>query len=225
MLNLMFADEGYLLLSLIYKDSTENIYSTGRQSRGTWQPRSIIVLIDEGSASASEVFAGTLQAYGIVETVGVATVGKAHMQHHITLPSNDILVISVAAIELHGIGMYEERGIVPIHEVEIETRIGRELELGALYPERAFFRNTSQTNRVRSMQERLQLLGFYRIMPNGIFDDYTLWSLNRFQIANGLRKTPFASAPALRELERISDEWEFSEDTQLEYAIAMSLSR
>ncbi|HAV78754.1 MAG TPA: hypothetical protein DCX53_15500 [Anaerolineae bacterium] len=72
-----FVDEGVVLIEQ-YGDGTRDTYNASGNGRATDLP--IVVLINEGSASASEIVAGTLQDYGRAELVGVQSYGKGSVQ-------------------------------------------------------------------------------------------------------------------------------------------------
>ncbi len=56
----------------------------------------LIVLIDGGSASASEIFAGALKEHGIAKLVGVKTFGKGSVQELIPITSDTSLKVTIA---------------------------------------------------------------------------------------------------------------------------------
>ena len=72
-----FVAEGVVLIEQ-YGDGTQDIYESLGNGRATDLP--IVVLINEGSASASEILAGTLQDYGRAKLVGVQSYGKGSVQ-------------------------------------------------------------------------------------------------------------------------------------------------
>jgi carboxyl-terminal processing protease len=72
-----FIDEGVVLIEQ-YGDGTRDTYSASGNGRATDLP--IVVLINEGSASASEIVAGALQDYGRAQLVGVQSFGKGSVQ-------------------------------------------------------------------------------------------------------------------------------------------------
>lgn len=72
-----FIDEGVVLIEQ-YGDGTRDTYSALGNGRATDLP--IVVLINEGSASASEIVAGALQDYGRAQLVGVQSFGKGSVQ-------------------------------------------------------------------------------------------------------------------------------------------------
>jgi len=56
----------------------------------------IVVLVNNGSASASEIVAGALQEYEIAELVGTQTFGKGSVQEYIKLDNKTALKVTVA---------------------------------------------------------------------------------------------------------------------------------
>jgi carboxyl-terminal processing protease len=80
-----FVDEGVVLIEQ-YGDGTRDTYSALGNGKATDLP--IVVLINEGSASASEIVAGTLQDYGRATLVGVQSYGKGSVQTWAPLSNN-----------------------------------------------------------------------------------------------------------------------------------------
>ena len=80
-----FIDEGVILYEK-YGDGNRDEYKALGNGRATDIP--LVVLINEGSASASEILAGALQDYGRAKLVGVQSYGKGSVQNWVPL-SND----------------------------------------------------------------------------------------------------------------------------------------
>jgi carboxyl-terminal processing protease len=228
-LNLMLPDDGLLLFELEDAEGSVPYRSMGWDMEQLadyglffWQPERIVVLADEYSASASEVFAGALQTHGLAVIVGQTTFGKSFSQYHLELSSSDILIITGDRVALYEIGCYEDIGISPDYEAVPARYTGADF-LNPLDTGRALFRQSVLTERILAMQERLAALGYYRAQPSGVFDDYTLWCLNRFQVASGLPQGRFANTETLQALDQAAMEKEFMTDTPLELAIKLSL--
>lgn len=82
------------------------------------QNKKIIILINEGSASASEILAGALAEHGYATTVGRQTFGKGSVQQVINLPDKSALKITVAKwLTPKGVSI-SEKGITPMIAVE-----------------------------------------------------------------------------------------------------------
>lgn len=56
----------------------------------------VVILVDQGSASASEILAGALQEYGKAKLVGARTFGKGSVQELIKLTPNTSLKVTIA---------------------------------------------------------------------------------------------------------------------------------
>lgn len=74
-------------------DSNEDYYSTGRGKEGSYP---LIVLVDHGSASASEIVSGAMQDWDRGLVLGVTTFGKGLVQRQYALQNNGALLLTVA---------------------------------------------------------------------------------------------------------------------------------
>lgn len=81
-----FIDHGVVVIEQ-YGDGTRDTYSAHGNGKATDLP--IVVLINEGSASASEIVAGALQDYGRAKLVGVQSYGKGSVQIWQPLSNNE----------------------------------------------------------------------------------------------------------------------------------------
>lgn len=80
-----FFDNGVLLAKQSDRDGKETLFISERA--GKLRDKNIVVLVNEGSASASEIFAGAIKHYGRGKIIGTKTYGKGTAQ--IVIPFSD----------------------------------------------------------------------------------------------------------------------------------------
>jgi len=82
----------------------------------------LFILIDNGSASASEILAGALQDHGRAKLVGEQSFGKGSVQEVVDVTSDTILKITVAKwLTPNGISI-SDKGLTPDYPVEITQK-------------------------------------------------------------------------------------------------------
>jgi carboxyl-terminal processing protease len=81
-----------------------------------------VILIDGGSASASEILAGAMQDNGRAKLVGAQSFGKGSVQEVINVTPNTILKITVARWLTPNGTSISEKGLTPDYPVEITQK-------------------------------------------------------------------------------------------------------
>ncbi|HEY4474320.1 MAG TPA: S41 family peptidase [Candidatus Paceibacterota bacterium] len=116
---------GKLVTTLKYRNSNEEFLTPDDYSFDSNKPsRKIVILINNNSASASEVMSGNLKHYKVATLMGVRTYGKATAQNYLGLDnlplsiSNLILGITVARFYLPDGSNITGEGVQPDMEVE-----------------------------------------------------------------------------------------------------------
>jgi len=81
-----------------------------------------IVLVNEGSASGSEILAGALQDYGLAKLLGTKTFGKGTVQELIEFADGSMVKVTVAQWLTPKKRVIEEKGIEPDIKVELSEK-------------------------------------------------------------------------------------------------------
>ena len=92
-----FLDAGEVIVRENFGDgSAEELYRSQGRTLGKFAPEEMIVLIDGGSASASEILAGALSQHGVAILMGQTTFGKGSVQELVDLPNGSSLKVTIA---------------------------------------------------------------------------------------------------------------------------------
>lgn len=103
-----------------FNDGRETIY----RSKGydIFNNLPLVILINQGSASASEILAGALKEHGIAKLVGEKTFGKGSVQELVNVTDKTALKITIARwLTPNGVSISKE-GLKP----DVEVKISRE---------------------------------------------------------------------------------------------------
>ncbi len=100
-----------------FSDGTEEIYNTEGNALVP-DDLPLVVLVNQGSASASEIVAGALQDVGRAPLVGVTTFGKGSVQLPHTLSDESLLRVTIALWYTPADRSINDTGLEPDIEVE-----------------------------------------------------------------------------------------------------------
>jgi len=107
----LFIDKG-VLVSQKGRVSSENVVYKAH-SEGTYKDIPIVVLVNGGSASASEIVSGALQDYKRAVIVGEKTFGKGSVQAILPVTKDEALRLTVARYYLPSGRTIQARGVTP----------------------------------------------------------------------------------------------------------------
>ncbi len=147
------------------------VMQTYTASRGTAFDFPLVVLIDAGSASASEIVAGALQANKRAYIVGTTSFGKASVQSLFTLKDGSSLKLTIGRYYTPDGRSIQTLGITPDFYVEAaelvtpsEKRVMREKDLPGALPPGPEAAQASDLQPVTPTIEDLQLFTAYNIL-------------------------------------------------------------
>jgi carboxyl-terminal processing protease len=115
-------NEGTIVYTVDRRGAIDPIESTGTAL--TDAP--LVVLVNQGTASASEILAGALQDNGRAKLIGTKTFGKGLIQSLFDLPNGSGLAVTVAKYEtpnhhdIHKLGITPDR-VVPNSDIPLES--------------------------------------------------------------------------------------------------------
>lgn len=186
----LFVPKDTVLTKIEYNDER---FSTELKSNAKFKKapdRKMVVLVNENSASAAELFAGAMQNLGLAKVVGATTYGKGSMQEFMRLinpPGFQLGDIKLSVAEftkpdgskINGLGIepdvrvknvyepYDASGLTPM-------TINDRYSVGA------------KAEDVRAIEERLTVLGYYTGNVDDTFDSFTASATEKFQSDLGL---------------------------------------
>jgi C-terminal peptidase (prc) len=190
-----FVEAGKPILQIVQRNGEkEEVLS---DNKGT-KPYPIVVLIDKGSASASEILAAALSEAEGIPLIGEKTFGKGTVQQQIDLGDGTQLKLTTykwltpKGNWIHGKGIAPDIKVTQpelfrLHPVIVEKPLKRDM-------------NGEQ---VRQAQLVLKSLGFEPGRTDGYFDASTEKAVKHFQQVNGLSATGLIDRDTARRMEQI----------------------
>lgn len=96
----------------------EQLYRSSGKDLGTYAPKKLVVLVDGGSASASEILAGALKEHHAATVIGEKTFGKGSVQELIELEDGSSLKVTIARWLTPDGNSISDGGLAPDIEVK-----------------------------------------------------------------------------------------------------------
>ena len=183
----LFVPKNKVLTTLKYNNEKRNRVIKSAAKFSLTPNRKIVILANENSASAAELFAGTMQNLKLAKVVGVDTFGKGSMQEFMGLISPSTaelgdIKLSVAEFtkpdgsQINGIGIAPD---VRVANVYVPYDMSKLTPM--TFSDR--YGVGSKGNDVLAIEERLKVLGLEPGAVDGVFDEDTKRATEAFQKA------------------------------------------
>ncbi len=114
-----FIERGKTIVTQETTDDNDRVYKVQRDGKLIGIP--LVVLIDQGSASASEILAGALRDHKKAQLVGAKSFGKGSVQEALDLKDGAGLHVTIAKWILPGGDWINGKGIEP--EIKVENKV------------------------------------------------------------------------------------------------------
>ena len=112
-----FVNKGEIVVSEKFRSGTGDVFrADGNQAL---KDAPVVILVNKGSASASEILAGALRAIRGTKLIGANTFGKGTVQELRSLSDNSKIKLTIANWVLPDGTIISEDGLVPDYKVEI----------------------------------------------------------------------------------------------------------
>ena len=177
----LFIDEGKNILQTQDGKKSAVVY---KAEGGKKYKLPMVVLIDEGSASASEILAGALSESENIQLIGQTTFGKGTVQEVITNKDGSTLKLTTGKWLTAKGNWINEKGIKP----DVEVPYPDYVTLTYVAPTTEYKVGVIDQS-VSSAERMLEVLGYTPGTVDNVFDEKTATAVKKFQADNKLDAT------------------------------------
>lgn len=179
----MFVDEGKTILNVENRDGQIKSYNASKDY-GTFKiTEPYVLLVNEGSASASEILAAALKESADAKLIGKKTYGKGTVQSVIEVGDNAELKYTIAKWLTPNKTWIHKTGIEPTEEVSMPDYYNI-----TIIDTREVVKEGAVSDNVKTIETILKGLG-YDVTADGYFDSKTTEAVKEFQKSKGLSET------------------------------------
>ena len=174
----------------------------------------LVVIVDKGSASASEILAGAFKESGNITLVGEKTFGKGTVQRAQDFKDGSNLKFTTEKWLTPKGNWIHKKGITP----DVEVALPDYASLTLINPESELKLSTSSTE-VQTAQKMLKVIGFDPGREDGFFDEKTEQAVKDFQVKEKMDANGILTGESTTRLMQSLREIVQSNDTQLQKAV------
>lgn len=180
----VFLDEGAPIVHVRTRDGGTRSYRAEASPEGP----PVVVLVNQGSASASEIVAAALQENGVAVVIGTRTYGKGTVQSIVEFGDGSALKLTTAEYLTPKRNTIEGSGLQP--DINVDPREASPAAIDWLpLTGRHVLQRGQRGLEVEALQQRLNRLGYEAGPQDGIFGPQTERALRAFQADQGLPVT------------------------------------
>jgi carboxyl-terminal processing protease len=177
----IFVPKGKTIMQIENKDGTKEVQKSQNDSAVNVP---VVVVVDNGTASAAEIMAGALHQSAGIPIVGEKTFGKGTIQTAKSFEDGSSIKYTIAKWLTPDGSWIHKKGIEPQHKASLPAYAN----LPYLNPEKELKQGDSSAE-VKAAQQMLQALGYEDIKTEGFFEETTKKAVTRFQTENNLSQT------------------------------------
>jgi len=179
----MFVENGKTILNVEDRDGNIKSYNAS-EKYGTFKiTEPYVLLVNEGSASASEILAAALKESADAKLIGKKTYGKGTVQSVVEVGENAELKYTMAKWLTPDKTWIHKTGIKPTEEVSMPEYYNI-----TIIDTREVVKEDAVSDNVKTIETILKGLG-YNVTADGYFDSKTTEAVKEFQKSKGLSET------------------------------------
>ena len=179
----MFVEEGKTILNIEDRNGKITAYKASKEY-GTFKiTEPYVLLVNEGSASASEILAGALKESANAKLIGSKTYGKGTVQSVVDVSKNAELKYTTAKWLTPNETWIHKTGIEPTEVVSMPEYYNI-----TIVDTREVVKEGSVSDNVKTIETILKGLG-YDVKADGYFDSKTTEAVKQFQKSKGISET------------------------------------
>ena len=179
----LFVEEGKTILNIEDRNGKITAYKASKEY-GTFKiTEPYVLLVNEGSASASEILAGALKESANAKLIGSKTYGKGTVQSVVDVSKNAELKYTTAKWLTPNETWIHKTGIEPTETVSMPEYYNI-----TIVDTREVVKEGSVSDNVKTIETILKGLG-YDVKADGYFDSKTTEAVKQFQKSKGISET------------------------------------
>ncbi|EEO3635345.1 S41 family peptidase [Listeria monocytogenes] len=213
----LFVPDGKIVVQEQDKDGDKSAIKADSSSHGDYKVKvPTTMLIDGGSASASEILAAAAKESGGIKLVGTKSFGKGTVQTATTLSDDSTLKLTIAKWLTPNSEWIHEKGITPDVVVNMPDYATMTIPSST-----KVYKNGDFGDDVKTIETLLKALDYNVGKVDGLYDTDTEYAVQRFQAANKLDVTGIMTGVTTDKLVELTQKHLKETDPQLQKAKAL----